>query len=69
MREDWVRIETYGKAKQTWLSTFLELPNRIPSQDTFARVIGKLDPEMLEKNFQNRRSVAGATEPLGLNFC
>lgn len=48
----WVGIETYGKAKQTWLETFLELPNGIPSHDTFSRVIGRLNPETLEKNFQ-----------------
>ncbi len=50
--DGWVAIETYGKAKQEWLSTFLELPNGIPSHDTFGRVFSKLDPEILESNFQ-----------------
>jgi hypothetical protein len=36
--DGWVAIETYGCAKYEWLKTFLELPNGIPSHDTFARV-------------------------------
>lgn len=34
----------FGKMKESWLSTFLELPNGIPSHDTFRRVISLLDP-------------------------
>jgi predicted transposase YbfD/YdcC len=51
-RHGWVAIETYGKAKKEWLSTFLELPNGIPSHDTFGRIFSQLEPEILEKNFQ-----------------
>jgi DDE family transposase len=29
--EGWVDIEAFGKAKEEWLKTFLELPNGIPS--------------------------------------
>ncbi|MDJ0706661.1 MAG: transposase family protein, partial [Leptolyngbyaceae cyanobacterium MO_188.B28] len=36
--DNMVAVETYGKAKQPWLKTFLELPNGIPSHDTFSRV-------------------------------
>ena len=36
--DGWTAIETYGCAKYEWLKTFLELPNGIPSHDTFARV-------------------------------
>lgn len=50
--DGWVNIETYGKAKQDWLASFLELPNGIPSHDTFARVLTRLDPEALESRFQ-----------------
>lgn len=32
--DGWVAIETYGQSKQEWLSTFLSLPNGIPSHDT-----------------------------------
>jgi hypothetical protein len=51
-RHGWVGIETYGKAKEEWLKTFLELPQGIPSHDTFGRVFSQLDPEILEQNFQ-----------------
>jgi hypothetical protein len=33
--DSWVAIELYGCTKYEWLKTFLELPNGIPSQDTF----------------------------------
>ena len=50
--DGWVAIETYAKAKEEWLSTFLELPNGIPSHDTFGRIFSQLEPEILERNFQ-----------------
>lgn len=50
--DSWVAIETYGKAKHTWLASFLALPNGIPSHDTFARVFARLDPEAFEASFQ-----------------
>ena len=31
--EGWVDIELYGNSKLHWQSTFLELPNGIPSHD------------------------------------
>src|SRR6516225_11044079 len=37
-------IETFGKAKESWLRRFLALPNGIPSHDTFNRVFARLDP-------------------------
>ena len=49
--DGWVGIETYGKAKASWLQTFLALPNGIPSHDTFARVFARLDPEQLQQSF------------------
>lgn len=49
--DGWVGIATYGKAKQTWLKTFLALPNGIPSHDTFARVFALLEPEQLQTAF------------------
>ncbi len=35
--------------KQSWLSEFLELPNGIPSDDTFRRVFERINPEVLAK--------------------
>lgn len=41
---DFVDIAEYAKAKQSWLVTFLELPNGTPSHDTFNRVFALLNP-------------------------
>jgi hypothetical protein len=49
--DSFVAIERYGKAKQSWLETFLELPKGIPSHDTFGRVMAMLSPEDLETRF------------------
>ena len=48
---DWVSIQKYGKCKKDWFQTFLELPNGIPSHDTFGRVFALLSTEALEKHF------------------
>jgi DDE_Tnp_1-associated len=42
--DTWVEIENYGIAKQEWLETFLELPNGIPSHDTFERMFARAAP-------------------------
>lgn len=39
----------YGKQRQAWLSTVLELPNGIPSHDTFNRVLQMIEPEELTR--------------------
>ena len=44
--QGWEDIENYGLSKQQWLEEFLELPNGIPSDDTFRRVFEKLDPKV-----------------------
>ena len=49
--DSWVAIETYGQAKQEWLGRFLELPNGIPSHDTFARVFALINPEKFQECF------------------
>jgi predicted transposase YbfD/YdcC len=41
--EDWPDLEEFGKRRQRWLRGFLQLPNGIPSHDTFRRVFGLLD--------------------------
>jgi predicted transposase YbfD/YdcC len=45
--ESWVDVELFGKSKREWLEGFLELPNGIPSHDTFGRLFALLDPEQL----------------------
>jgi predicted transposase YbfD/YdcC len=49
----WVDIERFGKSKHAFLRRFLELPNGIPSHDTFSRVFAKLDPAALLVCLQN----------------
>jgi predicted transposase YbfD/YdcC len=51
--DSWVEIEEFGKAKQEWLESFLELPNGIPSHDTFGRVFSLLDPEQFQAGFRS----------------
>ncbi len=50
--DSWTEIELFGKSKRKWLQTFLELPNGIPSHDTFGRVFSLLDPQQLEDCFR-----------------
>lgn len=49
--DGWVEVEEFGLTKQAWLQTFLELPNGIPSHDTFGRVFARLDPGEFEAAF------------------
>ena len=43
--DDWVEIAAFGKEKEQWFKTFLELPGGIPSHDTFGRVFSLINPE------------------------
>src|SRR5262249_29265328 len=61
--EGWVDVELFGKAKRTWLEKFLELPNGIPSHDTFGRVFALLDPHQLVRVLQQFvQSVTGSLQ-------
>jgi predicted transposase YbfD/YdcC len=51
--DSWVAIELYGCTKYEWLKTFLELPNGIPSHDTFARVFALINPQEFQSCFLN----------------
>ena len=49
--DGWGAIELYGKAKYEWLKGFLELPNGIPSHDTFSRVFARIEPKQFQECF------------------
>ena len=49
--DNFVAIAEYGKEKEEWLKTFLELANGIPSVNIFERLFARLKPEELQKFF------------------
>lgn len=49
--ETWVDIANFGKAREAWFKKFLELPNGIPSHDTFGRVFSLLNAAAFEACF------------------
>lgn len=49
--DSFVEIEEFGHARLDWLRSFLDLPNGIPSHDTFGRVFARLDPDAFEACF------------------
>jgi predicted transposase YbfD/YdcC len=49
--DDWVEIASFGKEKEQWFRTFLELRQGIPSHDTFGRLFSLINPEEFAKCF------------------
>ena len=49
--DGWTEVEAFGKSKRKWLKTFLELPNGIPSHDTFGRFFSLVNPKQFESCF------------------
>lgn len=49
--EGWEDLEDFGECKKDWLKRFLELPNGIPSHDTFRRVISSIRPSEFQACF------------------
>ena len=49
--DDWVSVAQFGRDKLDWFRGFLDLPNGIPSHDTFGRVFAALKPDEFNKCF------------------
>jgi len=49
--DGWAQVALFGRCKQKWFSTFLELPGGIPSHDTFGRVFSRLNPDAFDRCF------------------
>ncbi len=49
--EDWVSIVRFSRARQEWLSQFLDLSQGLPSHDTFGRVFSLINNEIFAKCF------------------
>jgi predicted transposase YbfD/YdcC len=51
--QDWQEIETFGRKRRDWLQRFLELPQGIPSHDTFERVFNRIKPQGFQACFRD----------------
>lgn|SRR5512138_804618 len=61
--EGWEDFELFGHCKLDWFKSFLDLPNGIPSPDTFRRVFARLDPIQFQQAFLDWvRSVTRLTD-------
>lgn len=47
----WVDVALFGEKREQWLKTFLELPNGIPSHDTFGTVFAMINAEEFTQGF------------------
>ena len=77
--EDCVDMVSFGREREEWLRQILELPNGIPSDDTFRRVLQMVEPQDLSlimgkfsiiwvrKSWMDDRSLPGLSNP-GLRF-
>lgn len=65
--EGWEDFELFGHCKLDWFKSFLELPNGIPSHDTFRSVLARLDPQQFQAAFLDWvRSVTRLTRSEGV---
>jgi predicted transposase YbfD/YdcC len=63
----WEGIVEFGHSKEAWLrSRGLQLPNGIPSHDTFSRIFADLDPVAFQASFTSW--INGVCETLGVRY-
>ncbi len=51
--KNYPQMVTFARARRDWFGRFLELPNGIPSHDTFERVFNRIDPRAFERCFRD----------------
>jgi predicted transposase YbfD/YdcC len=49
--DSWTQVAEFGHSKITWFKEFLQLPNGIPSHDTFGRLFARIDPKGFQSFF------------------
>ena len=49
--DSWTQVAEYGQSKFNWFTQFLQLPNGIPSHDTFGRLFARINPKEFENFF------------------
>lgn len=57
--ETWNEIEEFGIEKYDWLDKYLDMPNGVPSHDTFNRFFSTMDPDKFEDCFRQWVSSLG----------
>lgn len=61
--DTWDEIAEFGRAKAGWFATFLDLPNGIPSHDTFNRLFAALNPAQFRAGFLSWMQAAASVLP------
>lgn len=49
--DSWTQVEDFAETHEEWLRQYLELPNGIPSHDTYERVFDRIDAVQFAKAF------------------
>jgi predicted transposase YbfD/YdcC len=62
--DDWQQVAAFGRERRAWLERFLELPNGIPSHDTFERVFDRLHPEAFAVCFREWTAALSGSLPI-----
>jgi predicted transposase YbfD/YdcC len=61
--DNWVMIQMYCEAKRAWFEEVLDIPNGIPSHDTFGNVFAAIDQQVFAQCFVNwMRAVTSLTK-------